>query len=52
MSDHEKEMAQTIESALSKIDPADQKYLLGYAEGVLAANNAKKEDEKAEIPAD
>lgn len=47
MSENEKTMAQTIENALPAMREADQKYLLGYAEGVLAASKRKSAEVKA-----
>lgn len=47
MSEKEKNIAKTLEKALSSIPDAKKEYFLGFAEGVEAANKSNAEKEQS-----
>lgn len=44
MSDKEKKVAKSIAEAMKKLPEAKREYLIGFAEGVAAMSEAKREE--------
>ncbi len=46
MSEKEKQTVQSIAEAMKKLPEAKREYLIGFAEGVAAMSEARREEEK------
>lgn len=47
MSEKEKQAAQSIAEAMKQLSEAKREYLIGFAEGVAAMSEARREEEKS-----